>query len=714
MDDADRLFAEGLAGAWTGPADDPARPAGNAVSGVPDDERLRDAVRSALNGFLVAGAAPAPVVRRDGGAVAARLRTDRGELVCRIAGSDTGGHRVTVHGRYAGRRLDAVVADGVAAQVAAVLDGRPVAAPAGGRIEGGPVKAVDVVDRVLDVARLDPDRVAVRAGAAELRYGDLAERAGRYAAQLDAAGIGDVVVVPYRRRIDTVVVLLGVLAAGRAFLLRADDGRDEFGAEAASWAGATDTAPEPSAAEPTEQPALRPVPGTAAAYVIFTSGTTGRPKAVVVERDQLAGYCGFLVAEGICGPEVTMPAISAPEFDAIVKQLFGQLAAGGAVTLTATGDVLAEIEAALADATANPTVNTVPTVWAQYLDLHDADLHDGPLRTGGGTLLLGGEALDPALVERTRAAWPGVRIVNLYGPSECTSNATWMPDVAADGDRVPIGTPIQGTDVHVLDERLEPVCPGGVGRLYVAGSGVSRGYGADPRRTAAAFLPEPGSASPGSRMYATGDRVRVTSAGLVYLGRDDAQVKVNGVRVDLETLRVDLSALPGVRAAAVGMVDGALRVFVDIGSDTAAAAVDAHIRRSWRRELHGVRAERATPIPTTSTGKADFRALCAQSARPAPGGPCTAEAPHRVLQIIWSSVFDAQRLDSTTTVSDLGGDSLKRLKLVALYRRILRADVSFDDFAHRELLAEHQELLEARVGRERLDEVADKLGEPAR
>ncbi|WP_197519769.1 non-ribosomal peptide synthetase [Pseudonocardia sp. HH130630-07] len=724
MDGTSSLFADGLAGAWTRTAaDDGAggdvtvpRPA---ATGPADDEWSRTAFRTALAGFLVDGTVPPPGPVREPGATGGTvLRIDddgpgAGRLVCRV-GTD----RVTVHGRYAGRLLDPVVAGGIAEAVVATLDGGPGPVPAGAaRIEGGPVTPIDVVERVLHHARHDPGRIAVRAGDTELGYGELAERSRRYAARLDAAGAADVVVVPYRRDLRTVVALVGVLASGRAFLLRADD-RDEHQDDVAAWVGATRSAPEPSPDDPGPAVAA-PVSSVSAvaAYVMFTSGTTGRPKAVVVQRDQLAAYCGFLVTEGICGPGVTMPVLSSPEFDAVIKQIVGQLAGGGTVAFTGTTDVLAGIEAALAPGgPAEPVVNTVPTVWSQYLDVHG----DRPVGAGGA-LLLGGEALDPALVERTRRVWPRVRIANLYGPAECTSNATWAPDVGADGDRTPVGSPIRGTDVHVLDARLAPVGPGRVGRLYVAGACVARGYHSDPRRTAAAFRPDPGS-STGARMYETGDRVRFTSAGLVYLGRDDAQVKVNGIRIDTESLRADLAALPGVRAAAVGLADGALRVFVEPAPGSTHEAAEDHIRRAWRRELRGVRAEPVDRIPATSTGKADLAALCARhpaAAVPAPGagepaGTTVPAAPHRVLEVIWSSVFGTERIDASSSATDLGVDSMKQLRLVALYRRILRAEVSFDDFAGTDRIAEHQRVLEERVGRTRLDEAAALLEEPAR
>lgn len=706
-----RLFSEGLAGAWVPRGTYEPGAATALPFGPAGDAALAAAFAAAVTDHLTSGDVPAADVVVTGHGTVALPAGSGGEsarIECRVRVGEGGPAWLSVRGWFSSYELDPVVAEGIAVGTASRLGG--AAAAVGGAVRGVAVAPIDVVDAVREVARDAPQRIAVRGAGGDLSYGELAERALRYARQLDAVAAGDVLLVRYRRSVDTVVVLLGVLASGRAFLLRSDEERDEFLAAAARWVGA-EPAPEPTDGPGGSTAAPRAAHPHAAAYYAYTSGTTGEPKAIVIERSQLAAYCGFLAAEGVCGPDADLPALSAPEFDAIIKQLFGQLAAGGAVRFPESGDVLAGIEAAVT--ASEPVVNTVPTVWAHFLDLH-------PGRTfpAEGTLLLGGEVLDPGLVARTRAAWPGCRIVNLYGPTECTSNATWAPDIGTTGDRTPIGLPIAGAHTHVLDEDLRPVAPGRVGSLYIGGDGVAGGYHGQPRRTAEAFLPDPDPNHPGARVYATGDRARAGVAGLQCLGRGDAQVKVNGVRIDTESLRADLAAIAGVRAAAVGVHDGALRAFVEADARGVEAARE-RIRTAWRREVATTAVGGVDRMPTTPGGKTDFRALCtgplSAPAAPAIGDHAESASEradvtaHPVLEVIWGNVLGTDGIDPTTSLADLGGDSMKRLKLIALYRRILGGDVALEDFAQRDSLAAHQEVLVAKVGLARLDEVSSAL-----
>lgn len=679
------VTADLLTGAWVkgteggGRVDAP-------VPTVADEDVVAEAVQAVLR--LFSESAPASEVRP----------TEHGWIVqlgaVALAVTESS---VEVTGHTAGLVLDPLVATSLAGEVARRL-GANVTPTSTTKISAGPA-APDVVDKIREHARSRPESVAVRLGESSLSFAELIAVADRRAAELDASRQGGVVVVRFDRSIESVVELVGVLVSGRAYLLQSARDDSDYARTAAHFVSTQDTSG-----------AIRADGGHAGAYVQFTSGTTGTPKAIVVERAQLSAYCAFLEAEGICGPAVAMPVLSAPEFDAIVKQIWGQLAAGGTVLLTETDDLLREIDrATLLPAV---TINTVPAVWAQFLDV--ATHLPG---AGAGTLLLGGEALDPAVVERTQAVWPGVRIVNLYGPSECTANATWLHRVEEVRDRTPIGYAIGGSTALVLDDNLEPVPPGALGTLYIAGASVSRGYHGDPRRTAHAYLPADIS-TPGARMFATGDRVRMTSGGLVYLGRRDAQVKVNGVRVDLEALRADIARVDGVLAAAVVVDGGNVLVIVetahpDRADDPVVSRVREHIDASWRRELRTSRVQAVAAIPRTPSGKTDTAALSASrgivAAEDVADTTDSDSAPHRVLEIIWSNVLGADKPTRATSIVALGGDSMKQLKLIALYRRILKVDVSLEDFRQRDCLGDHEDLLLQRVDRDHLDRVAGSL-----
>ncbi|MDV8023896.1 non-ribosomal peptide synthetase [Rhodococcus sp. IEGM 1330] len=691
---ADTLFAR-LAGAWVA-VDDSASHEPNGVTAHVADTSL-DAVETAVHAALT------PFLLGEGTIGSLQTtRTGTGWVV--EAGDITitaTSDRVEVSSQVDGWTLDSLVASSIATETARRLDAGIAgheSLPAAGKFEN-----VDVVERIRAHARITPGRIAIRSVSATLDYADLIRAAEVRADELDASRAGQVVAVRFDRSIGSVVELLAALISGRAYLLLSSD--DESGyARIAS----TIVSGQESASGEFDRTSA-----SAAAYVQFTSGTSGKPKAIVVERAQLSAYCAFLEAEDLCGPGVTMPVLSAPEFDAIVKQIWGQLTAGGTVVLPESGDVLREIDRATA--IDNVSINTVPAVWNQFLDV--ATQH--PITTQG-TLLLGGEALDPVLVDRTRALWPGVRVVNLYGPSECTSNATWLREVTRRRDRTPIGTAIRGSVAVVLDDLLTAVPVGAVGILHISGDSVARGYHGDTRRTAASFLPMAvdGGTGSGTRMYATGDRVRATSDGLVYLGRTDAEVKVNGVRTDLEALRNDVAVVPGVTRAAVVVADGGIEVVVECSPqerDEVVASVRERVDTTWRRELRTSRVRWVAEIPRTEVGKVDVSALARHADRPAvseglepTAAAASSAAPHRVLETIWTSVLGSEPTRSSSIVA-LGGDSMKQLKIVALYRRILKVDVSLHDFKQRDTLGEHEDLLLERVDVAHLDRMAASL-----
>ncbi|KZF09357.1 MULTISPECIES: non-ribosomal peptide synthetase [unclassified Rhodococcus (in: high G+C Gram-positive bacteria)] len=691
---ADTLFAR-LAGAWVAVDDSTGHEPNGVTAHVADTsvDAVESAVHAALTPFLV-GEGPIGSLRTT--RTGAGWVVDAGDITITATSE-----RVEVSGQVDGWTLDSLVAHSIATETVGRLDAGiagHVPVPAAEKFEN-----VDVVERIRRHARITPDRTAIRSATATLDYAELVRAAELRADELDASRAGQVVAVRFDRSIGSVVELLGALISGRAYLLLSSD--DESGYARIASTIASDQESASGGFDRTS--------ASAAAYVQFTSGTSGKPKAIVVERAQLSAYCAFLEAENLCGSGVTMPVLSAPEFDAIVKQIWGQLTAGGTVVLPESGDVLREIDRATA--MNNVSINTVPAVWNQFLDV--ATYRPIPTQ---GTLLLGGEALDPVLVDRTRALWPGVRIVNLYGPSECTSNATWLRAVTRRRDRTPIGAAIRGSVAVVLDDRLTPVPVGAVGTLHIAGDSVARGYHADTRRTAASFLPmavDCGTGS-GTRMYATGDRVRATSDGLVYLGRIDAEVKVNGVRTDLEALRNDIAVVPGVTRAAVVVVDGGIEVVVECAPqqrDDVVGSVRERIDTTWRRELRTSRVRWVAEIPRTEVGKVDVAALSRHADQPAVSEglePTAAAAspapPHRVLETIWTSVLGSEPTRSSSIVA-LGGDSMKQLKIVALYRRILKVDVSLQDFKQRDTLGEHEDLLLERVDIAHLDRMAASL-----
>ncbi|MFH8388031.1 AMP-binding protein [Kitasatospora sp. NPDC018058] len=276
-----------------------------------------------------------------------------------------------------------------------------------------------------------------------------------------------------------------------------------------------------------------------AAYVIYTSGSTGTPKGVVVAHASVVDLLSWAVSTfGAEGLSKVLAATSL-SFDVSVFELFAPLAAGGSV------EIVQDVLALLGRGWSGSLVSAVPSAFAQVIG-------QGGLAVQSGSVVLAGEALSASAVADIRAALPGARIANIYGPTEATVYSTaWF---AADDDQPvtpPIGRPLWNTRVYVLDGGLSPVPVGVAGELYVAGVGLARGYLNRPGLTAERFVADP-FGGVGERMYRTGDLVRWNEGGeLEYLGRVDDQVKVRGFRIELGEVEAALRSLPGVVGAAV-------------------------------------------------------------------------------------------------------------------------------------------------------------------
>ncbi|NEB56929.1 amino acid adenylation domain-containing protein, partial [Streptomyces griseus] len=281
----------------------------------------------------------------------------------------------------------------------------------------------------------------------------------------------------------------------------------------------------------------------AAAYIIYTSGSTGRPKGVAVTHTGLPALARTLADAFGAGPGDRVLQFASLSFDTSVWEIVMALFSGAALEIVPADRRLGEPLAAFL-AEHRVTHLTVPPAVLAALP-EDAV-------APGTTLIVAGEACTPALVR----AWAGrTRMFNSYGPTETTVDATlWRCDPdrlrADDNSPVPVGAAVAETAALVLDAALRPVPPGTPGELYVAGSGLARGYLGRPGLTATRFVADPYGA-PGTRMYRTGDLARRRFDGeLEYLGRADHQVKLRGFRIELGEIESALTALPGVRQAA--------------------------------------------------------------------------------------------------------------------------------------------------------------------
>ncbi|GAA3013244.1 amino acid adenylation domain-containing protein [Actinokineospora diospyrosa] len=399
-----------------------------------------------------------------------------------------------------------------------------------------------------------PSATAVVAVDGELTYAQLDARASRFAARLTEAGVapGDVVAVIMDRSLDLVVALLAVLKAGAAYLpLDPADPAIRRAAMVADVQPVLAVCDGPGLAvatdlpkvkcEPDGDPSLVGVPGVDGdlAYVMFTSGSTGRPKAVVVGQDNVLNlvtspsYVAITPADRVL--HFAPVAFDAATFEIWAPLLNGACVVIGPTWLLSAGDI--------ADFMRD---NGITIAWLTAALFH-RQVDEAPTAFDGlHTVIAGGQVLSVPHVLALRSKVPDCRIVNGYGPTECTTFSTYHLVDGPVTTSVPIGAAIQGATAHVLDVHGNPATEG---ELHIGGAGVTRGYWRRPGLTAERFVPDP--SVPGGRLYRTGDVVRVTGGVLEFLGRDDDQFKLRGHRIEPGEIENVLVAHPGVRQAAV-------------------------------------------------------------------------------------------------------------------------------------------------------------------
>ncbi|MFJ1618482.1 amino acid adenylation domain-containing protein [Streptomyces sp. NPDC088251] len=493
-------------------------------------------------------------------------------------------------------------------------------------------------------AAASPEHTAVISGEAALTYAEIDARANQLAHFLQDSGAGPetIVAVCMRRGTDLMTALLGIWRAGAAYVpLDPDHPRqrtawvledtgaplvltDEVSADAVRGTGARPLVMEAVREQIAACPTHAPEPATGpqnAAYVLYTSGTTGRPKGVVVSHAGVANLNRWMADthQLTAGDRVLQKTTLT--FDASCWELFAPLTAGGTVVMAPDGaerDPAALVRAVAAhDITVLQVVPSVLRLLVEEPTWADC--------TALRLVLSGGEPLhaEPVqrLLERTE-----VEVWNSYGPTECTVNATEQRfDPAQTTGPVPIGRPIHRAQALVLDPNGMPVPIGVVGELHLGGAGVARGYLGRPGLTADRFVPDP-FGRPGARVYRTGDLVRWRPDGtLEYVDRIDHQVKVNGVRIEPAEIEAALSAHPGVQASAVTAVktDGTAHLVAYVRHD---GPLDPTGLRALLRDrlpethlpTHFVQLD---AFPLTASGKIDRAALPAPDQALATGRP---------------------------------------------------------------------------------------------
>ncbi|MFE9727907.1 amino acid adenylation domain-containing protein [Streptomyces sp. NPDC005794] len=426
---------------------------------------------------------------------------------------------------------------------------------------------------------------------------------------------------------------------------------------------------------------LAPTDPGNAAYAIYTSGSTGRPKGVVATHRSLVGY---LLRGSEEYPSDGRSLVHSPvSFDLTVGALHVPMISGGTVRLASLDD-----EPVLRPGEASPDFVKVTPSHLPVLEGLPREV--SPTRA----ITFGGEQLTGRHLRRWRADHPDVTVYNVYGPTETTVNCSehrLSPrDPVGDGP-VPIGRPLWNTRLFVLGPGLVPVPVGVPGELYVAGSGLARGYLHDPGRTAERFVACPYAA--GERMYRTGDLVRWNEDGLLeYLGRTDDQISLRGFRVEPGEVEAALAAHPAVRRAAVVMredtpgdarlVAYAVPTEPEAGDGTPPSAPGlptAHIVEYLRRTLppymvpsHLVE---LPALPVTPNGKIDRAALPEPSAAGAPAGGAPRSPREEILCGLFADVLRRPQVSIDDDFFALGGHSLLATRLASRVRAALDAEM---------------------------------------
>ncbi|MEW5927429.1 MAG: amino acid adenylation domain-containing protein [Gemmatimonadota bacterium] len=559
-------------------------------------------------------------------------------------------------------------------------------------------------DLFAEAAARAPERPAVVAEGRSLTFAELDALSGRLANLLRGLGVRPEsrVGLCMERSPEMLAGLLGILRAGGAVValdpmypeerlayMAGEAGIEVFVTQAAvrergllppGRAVCMDADRERIAAMPASPPDAGTLPDNAA-YVIYTSGSTGHPKGVVVQHGSAVNLVHALDEAVYRGRGGLRVSLNAPlVFDGSVKQ-WVQLCRGHTLHVTPEAErmsperMLAWIRASELD-----VLDCTPTLLKGLLA---AGLGDGPGHVPG-TILSGGEALDPATWARLLAL-PDTETFNVYGPTECTVDAT-AGSVREHPHAPSVGHPLPGTRVAIVDAGLRPVPFGVAGEVCLAGPRVARGYLGDPARTAEKFVPDPFGGVPGARMYRTGDLARFGADGAVeFVGRDDDQVKVRGVRIELGEVESVLCAHPRVADAVASVFEAEgeaqlVAYFVarqdgsrDGDADALQGELRDHLRRSLPEFMVPAMVVPLPEVPRTRSGKADRRALPdprelqrrRRAAYVAPVGETES-----AIASIWQEVLGVERVGMHDNFFDLGGNSLL---VVQAYDRITEA-----------------------------------------
>lgn len=537
-----------------------------------------------------------------------------------------------------------------------------------------------------------PQSLAVLCAGAELNYAELNRRAEALACELRGIGVrANVPVALYlERSVEMIIGILGVLKAGGAYVpldpaspihrLQAivNDCRPMALVIAKESAGESlftpaqrifidDLAPKKNNEEALDL--RRPAAGDLA-YVLYTSGSTGIPKGVQITHGNLAFSTDARVHFYKDPPEKFL-LLSSYAFDSSVAGIFHTLTTGGSLVIP-PADFRWEGRQ-LADLISHHEVTHLLAVPSLYLEILNGEvLKLASLRS----VIVAGESCSRQLVNLHYERVPHATLFNEYGPTEATVWSTVFEcEPASDDMSVPIGRPIPGARVYILDRHMHPTPIGVPGEIYLGGAGISRGYLNQPSLTEKSFIPDPFSSDAEAKLYCTGDLGRfLPSADLEFIGRSDQQIKIRGLRIELGEIEAELARHPSVREAAViskvqPPAEPTLITYLVARTNDLQADADlrAFLRSRLPASMIPAKFHFVESLPRTSNGKVDRAKL----AEIKPASECTslasrgpANSVESRLLAIWKDVLNTSGDNVTEDFFELGGHSLLAAKLL--------------------------------------------------
>jgi len=555
---------------------------------------------------------------------------------------------------------------------------------------------------------------AVEEGVRETDYHELSARVDRLAGSMRENGVvrGSVVALWLEPGLDSVTAMLACARLGAIYLpldTEWPEARIGFVLKDARVALVLSSV---SPAHAIGIPILNPSEGSEATvpeipvspeeptYLMYTSGSTGNPKGVLIPGK---GIVRLVIDNDFFRftAEDRVAQVANPAFDVTTREVWGALLNGATLVIFPRALLLRPDEMATWIEEKAITIMSTATALFNQLMMERADLFSR-IRS----FSMGGEAVDPRAVRNCLEAGPPTRLINAYGPTENTANSSWylieaLPEQAPS---VPIGTPLNNSTCYVVDQSGNPSPPGFPGELWVGGPGLAIGYHGRPARTAEVFVPNPFGDEPGDRLYRTGDEVRLigdTAPVLVFMGRLDAQVKLRGFRIELGEIEQALVALEGVAAAAVLLRE-------DLPAGT---GLVAYVEGEDRDDLKTALAQRLpaymiptaivtlATLPRTSGGKPDRKAL---ARRPLPAellgeDPAEFVAPasdsEEKVATAWRETLNLERVGIHANFFELGGHSLLLVKLQRRLREAFAQDVALVDLIANPTVATQATLL---------------------